>query len=258
MYLEVAVDAAKQAGEILITNLGKIGEKQISNKGINDYVTYVDKLSEEKIISIIKKSFPTHRIKAEESGEEETESTYRWIIDPLDGTTNYIHSFPVFGISVALEKDKDLILGVIYDPLRQELFTAQKGKGAFLNGQLIKVSNCKDISSALLATGFPFRSKDKLSIYEISFRRLFLASSGVRRLGAAAIDLCYLACGRIDGFWELGLSWWDIAAGIVIIREAGGIISDWNGEDTYSETGNIVAANKFIHPQIISHIHGLL
>jgi len=248
---KTAIEAALEAGKVLREFLGTIKSEEVDHKRKFDYVTKVDKKSENLIIEIIKSKFPTHKILAEESMRDE-KGGYRWIIDPLDGTTNYIHAYPVFAISIALEHDGEIVLGVIYDPMRDELFVAEKGQGATLNEQPIHVSAIDDPSLSLLTTGFPFRSKEYIDLYLESFKRLFFKMSGVRRLGAVALDFAYLAAGRAEGFWEIGLSPWDVAAGLLILQEAGGVMTDFAGGDEPIWTGNVVASNGLIHDHILS------
>jgi len=257
-HLNVAIESAKRSAQILIENFGKITEEQIETKNKNDFVTYVDKLSEEKIIKNILKYFPEHTILGEESGESLNKSDYRWIIDPLDGTTNFIHGLPTFGISIALQENNQLILGVIYDPLRDELFHAEKGQGSYLNGKKIQVSQKENLANCLLTTGFPYRTDDYYRDYVKIFAEFMLKTVGIRRPGAAVLDLAYTAVGRFDGFWEMLLKPWDIAAGAIIVQEAGGVITDANGEDNYLISGSVVAGNKSIHEQMITEIKSAL
>lgn len=251
-FLSIAIEAAKEAGDILLKNLGQVRPDEIDSKRLFDFVTHVDLESEEAIIRHINTAYPSHAIWAEETGQKNKASDYLWIIDPLDGTTNYIHGFPCFSISIALKYKNKLILGVIFDPIRNELFYAQKDEGAFLNDKRIQVSDIEDLSKALVATGFPFREKDQLDVYLKSFFSIFKQCSGVRRAGSAALDLAYIGCGRVDGFWEIGLSSWDIAAGVLIVEEAGGVITDFKGRNEYYVTGNIVAGNPHIHRELVS------
>lgn len=262
-FLSVAVRAAILAGDVILNNLGRISKNDIGIKQESDFVTHVDRDSEQLIIKTIKKRFPHHSFLAEESVKKfkpekkrryEPHGSYHWIIDPLDGTTNYIHGYPMFSISIALEYKKEIILGVILDPLRNELFTAEKGKGALLNGHPIKVSSVSELKNSLITTGFPFRKKEFLNIYLQTFKNILLKVSDLRRTGSAALDLAYLACGRCDGFFEIGLSTWDIAAGSIIIKEAGGIVTDFGGGEDYLSTGNIVAAIPAIHREILKEV----
>ncbi len=246
----LAIDAAQAAGRVLMENYGRLQQSQIDNKKPFDFVTFVDQTAEAEIIRVISSRFPDHKFYAEEGAKQES-GGHRWIIDPLDGTTNYIHSVPVFAVSIALEIDDDIVLGVILDPNRNELFIAEKGMGSLLNGKPIHVSEVAGPARALLGTGFPFRAKQHLDLYQQSFNRLFVQMSGIRRLGAVALDFCNVACGRFDGFWEIGLAPWDVAAGYLLIREAGGMISDFAGGDRPVWTGNVVAGNPHIFPPIL-------
>ncbi|TET18594.1 MAG: inositol monophosphatase, partial [Candidatus Cloacimonadota bacterium] len=213
--------AVYAGGEILLENLGKLSAMDINTKGKNDFVTKVDKQSEDCIVKILKKQTHDYDILTEETPPEDMKKEFRWIVDPLDGTTNYIHNFPFFAISIALEEKGTIVLGVVYDPLREELFFAERGKGAFLNDRRIYVTQRKAMSESFLATGFPFREHKCIDKYLKIFREMFLRSSGIRRAGSAVLDLCYTACGRLDGCWEIGLSPWDVAAGSLLVEEAG-------------------------------------
>lgn len=258
MFLETALQAAQKAGNILMENYGKLKKDQINIKGLRDFVTEVDNLSEKEIIRIIKSKFPDHSILAEESGVTSQESPYQWILDPLDGTINYIHEFPMFAISIALEHKGEKKVGVIYDPLKKELFCAEKGKGAFLNEKKIHVTKTKTLNESIVATGFPFRIHERLDPYLDIFKLIFKDVTGIRRAGSAALDLAYTACGRLDGFWEMGLFPWDIAAGILIIEEAGGKVSGFHGEKEIPETGDIVSGNPMIHKLLLEKINEVL
>lgn len=253
-FLDTALKAARLAGQVIINHLGRISKRDISLKQASDFVTSVDRESEKVIIGTIKEHFPGHLFLAEESLKECGKETYRWIIDPLDGTTNYIHGYPAFSVSIALEYEGEIISGVILDPLRNELFWAEKDTGAFLNGQRMKVSEVNTLNESLITTGFPFRSKEMIDTYLKLFKNLFLKVSDLRRAGSAALDLAYLACGRCDGFFELGLSPWDIAAGSLLIREAGGVVTDFAGGNDYLRTGNIVAGNPAVHGEILEEV----
>jgi myo-inositol-1(or 4)-monophosphatase len=238
----------------MLRHLNKLESLQIAEKGRNDFVTRVDQLAEEAIIEVIKDHYPDHAILAEESGLS-GEHEYQWIIDPLDGTTNYLHGFPVFSVSIAVAQENELQHGVVYDPLRQEIFSASRGEGAQLEGRKIRVSKQVGLRHALIATGFPYRSDEgQVDVYLRMLRAVMLETAGVRRPGSAALDLCYVAAGRVDGFWEMGLRKWDMAAGALIIREAGGRISDFHGADTYLESGNVIAGT----PKVYSALSKLL
>jgi myo-inositol-1(or 4)-monophosphatase len=255
--LNIAIKAARQAGHVIMRHLDRLDTLNIQVKGKNDFVSEVDQLAEREIIRVISAAYPDHAILAEESGAK-SGNTYQWIIDPLDGTTNYLHGYPQFSVSIALERDGVLEQGVIFDPVRDELFTASRGRGAQLNNRRIRVSSVHKLEGCLLGTGFPFRAMDHLDPWLKMFRDMLLKTSGVRRAGSAALDLAYVACGRFDGFWELGLQRWDLAAGCLLIQEAGGLVSDLDNNQTHLASGNVVAANPYIHPlmlEIISRHH---
>jgi myo-inositol-1(or 4)-monophosphatase len=252
--LDVARSAVFAAGEILMENMGTLSGSDIDAKGVNDFVTRVDTESERCIVDILREGTPDFDILTEETPPEETRARYRWIIDPLDGTTNYIHSFPCFAVSIALEKEGTVVIGVVLDPLRDELFIAEKGRGALLNGQPITATMRKELGACFLATGFPFREHARIDPYLKVFREMFLRASGVRRAGSAVLDLAYTACGRFDGFWEMGLSPWDVAAGSLLITEAGGMVSDWGGGGDYLFGKTIVGSNGLIHREMLTII----
>jgi len=253
-FLSTAITAAKLAGQVILDNLGRISKKDIGLKQAADFVTRIDKESERIIINALKDKFPHHNFLAEESVKEVETDRYRWIIDPLDGTTNYIHQYPVFSISIALEYKREVILGVVYDPLRGELFTAEKGEGSFLNTHPVRVSKIGSLSDSLITTGFPFRSKEFIDEYLRLFKSVFQRVSDLRRAGSAALDLAYVACGRCEGFFEIGLKPWDIAAGEILIKEAGGVVTDFGGGPDYLLTGNIVAGNPAIHGELLTEV----
>lgn len=251
--LNIAIRAARSAGNVIIRNLGKLDTLAIHTKDRNDFVTEVDRQAEQEIIYILRKAFPGHGILAEESGFQEGDE-YQWIIDPLDGTTNFLHGFPQFAVSIAMRHKGRLELGVVYDPLRQEIFSASRGAGATLNDQRLRVTNRKTLEGSLLGTGFPFKSQQHLEVYLEMFRALFPQTAGIRRAGSAALDLAYVAAGRLDGFWEIGLSIWDMAAGVLLIQEAGGLCSDFSGGHDHLESGNIVAGNPKLFAEILKTI----
>jgi myo-inositol-1(or 4)-monophosphatase len=245
--VNVAVQAARKAGDVMIRHLNQLHRLEITDKGRNEFVTEVDHRAEQAIVETIHDYYPDHAILAEERGRQ-GQHDFEWIIDPLDGTTNFIHGFPVFSVSIAVRHKNQLEHGVVYDPLRQEIFTATRGQGAQLDGRRIRVSQRHRLSDSLLATGFPYRhNQDDVDTYLRMLKAVMNESAGIRRPGSAALDLCYLAAGRVDGFWELGLNIWDIAAGALLIREAGGRISDFEGGDTYLENGSVVAGNPKIY-----------
>jgi len=251
--LNIAVRAARSAGNVIIRNLGRLDSLSVHTKDRNDFVTEVDKQAEQEIIHILRKAYPDHSILAEESGSHQG-NDYQWIIDPLDGTTNFLHGFPQFAVSIALRHKGRLEQGVVYDPLRQELFTASRGGGAMLNDRRIRVTNRKSLDGALLGTGFPFKSQQHLETYLDMFRALFPHTAGIRRPGSAALDLSYVAAGRLDGFWEIGLNIWDMAAGVLLIQEAGGLSSDFVGGSNHLESGNLVAGNPKLFAEILKTI----
>jgi len=240
--LNIAIRAARAAGDSIVREMDRVSDISIDIKGKNDFVTEVDKQAEYIIIETIKNAYPDHAFLAEESGKS-GESEYVWIIDPLDGTTNFLHGFPHFAISIALQYKDRLDQAVIYDPVKQELFTASKGKGAQLNNKKIRVSAQKNIDGALLGTGFPFKEEHNMDRFIDNFKSFFPKAAGIRRAGAASLDLAYVACGRLDGFWEYDLKPWDIAAGALLVQEAGGISSEISGGLDYLESGNIISAN---------------
>lgn len=252
--LNIAVEAARAAGNIIIRAMQRPDTIKVAEKGPNDFVTEVDQRVEREIISIIQKAYPTHSILGEESGEIEGDDVL-WVIDPIDGTRNFIHGFPHFAVSIAVIHKNRVEYGVIYDPVRQELFTAARGRGAMLNDRKIRVSQCKTLEQSLLGTGFAYRHKDKHAVAPANiFATMVPASGDIRRAGAATLDLAYVACGRLDGFWEFGLNIWDIAAGILLVKEAGGMITDPQGGEDYLRSGNVVAANPVIMRQFLKMI----
>jgi myo-inositol-1(or 4)-monophosphatase len=248
--IAAAREAVLSAGELVRERFGGRVEGDIEEKDRNDYVTGTDKASEELIISVLTGSFPDIPIMAEEGGGKAGERIF-WVVDPLDGTTNFIHGYPQIGVSVALIEDRKPVIGVTCDPLRSELFEAGRGEGAFCNGQRLSVSSEDSLERCLLGTGFPFRNYDYLDPYLDTFRGLFQRCRGVRRAGAAVLDLAHVAAGRLDGFWELYLKPWDMAAGALMIEEAGGLVTDFFGGDGYLSAGNIVAGSRTIHAEII-------
>ena len=249
--LNIAVRAARRAGSIINRASLSGGALQVRSKRANDFVTQVDGAAEEAVIDIVRKSYPDHGFIAEESGESTPDAEYLWIIDPLDGTTNFIHGFPQYAVSIAVQRRGALEHAVVYDPTKNELFTASKGRGAFLNDRRIRVSKCLKLDDALVGTGFPFKELGRLDLYMRQLQLFMSRSSGVRRAGAAALDLAYVACGRLDAFWELGLSKWDMAAGALLIQEAGGLVTDLSGEQNFMATGDVVAATPKIFPAVL-------
>ena len=249
--LTIAVRAARRAGSIINRASLSGGALNVRSKRVNDFVTQVDQAAEEAIIEIVRKAHPDHGILAEESGKTAGAAEYVWIIDPLDGTTNFIHGFPQYCVSIAVEHRGALAHGVVYDPVKNELFTASKGRGAFLNDRRIRVSKCTRLKESLVGTGFPFKELSRLDLYTGQLRNLIQGSAGVRRAGAAALDLAYVACGRLDAFWEMGLLPWDMAAGALLIQEAGGLVADFSGEARYMQSGDVSAATPKVFPQLL-------
>jgi len=249
--LNIAVRAARRAGEVIVRSLVRLESLEVTSKGRNDYVSEIDRSAEREIIEIIHKHYPDHAILAEESGSSGDNDAV-WIIDPLDGTTNFLHGFPVFAVSIAVQLRGKLEIGVIYDPMRQEVFTAARGEGAHLENHRIRVSKQRGLDGALLATGFPYREDEKYADnYFAMFRMLTTMCSGIRRPGAAALDLAYVACGRVDGFWEMGLKPWDTAAGTLMIREAGGRVGTLGGEE-YRLGANIVGGAPKVYEALLA------
>ena len=253
-YLDAAIGAARIGGGIVRDFSKRLSTISIDLKGLNDYVTEVDRTSEHAILGYLRDRFPDHSMIAEESAAPVKETSHQWYIDPLDGTTNFIHGVPTYAVSVALRIEGKMAAGAVYDPVRDEMFHAQAGVGAFLNDERIHVANRDSLKGALLATGFPFRAHDRLREYLRSLETFILETAGVRRAGSAALDLCYTACGRYDGFWEMSLSPWDVAAGSLIVRESGGVVTDFLGKDGYLKTGNILAGNLRIYSSMIEII----
>jgi myo-inositol-1(or 4)-monophosphatase len=253
--VNIAVRAARAAGDVILRYHNQIDLLTIENKAANDFVSEVDKAAESAIINEIKKVFPQHSILAEESGEIVGDSEYQWIIDPLDGTTNYLHSFPQYAVSLALYEKNVAAHAVVYDPFKEELFYASKGEGAYLNDERIRVTKTRGLENALVGTGFPFKHPQHLDCYLDTFKAIHPQVAGIRRAGSAALDLAYVAAGRLDGFWEIGLNNWDMAAGALLVKEAGGFIGDFSGRDQYLETGNVVAGNGEAYKAILKTIH---
>lgn len=251
--LNIAVRAARAAGNIISRKMDRVRDLPVNSKGQNDFVTEVDQQAEAAIIQTIQESYPDHAFLAEESGASGN-SEFIWIIDPLDGTTNYLHGFPQYAVSIALQHKGVLEQAVVFDPFKNEMFTASRGQGAYLNDKRIRVSQRRKLTGALLGTGFPFKEQARLEMYMDTFRDLFPMTSGMRRAGAAALDLAYVACGRLDGFWEFGLHPWDMAAGALLIQEAGGVVTDMQGNDKYLETGDVIGGNGSLYELIQKEI----
>ncbi len=244
--LNIAERAARAAATIIVRSIDRIDSLHVDKKGRNDFATEVDHRAEQEIIRVIRAAYPDHTIIAEESGVH-SGNEFTWIIDPLDGTTNFLHSFPQFAVSIALARRGKIEQALVYDPMRQEMFTASRGAGAMMNNRRMRVSAQLTLKGALLGTGFPFGAQQHLEAYLDMFRRLSKDAAGIRRPGAAALDLAYVAAGRFDGFWEIGLKQWDMAAGVLLIQEAGGIVTDFVNGSEYLSSGNIIAANPKLH-----------
>ena len=251
--LNIAVKAARRAGSIINRAALEGGALEVKAKNKNDFVTQVDKAAEQAIIGIIRTAYPEHSILAEESGDTPgARAEYRWVIDPLDGTTNYIHGFPQYCVSIALEHRGVPTHGVVYDPGKNELFTASRGRGAFLDDRRMRVSKCIRLQDALVGTGFPYKEVSRLDLYMRQLRTMMTSSAGVRRAGAAALDLAYVAAGRLDAFWEMGLSRWDMSAGALLIQEAGGMVADLQGGADFLDRGEIAAATPKVLPELLA------
>ncbi len=251
--LNTAVKAARRAATIINRASNDLDSLTVRTKQENDFVSEVDQKAEQAIIDVLLQAYPKHAILAEESGAT-GDSEFQWIIDPLDGTTNFLHGFPQYAISIALLVKGQLDQAVVYDPTRNELFTASKGSGAFLNDRRIRVSKRTKLAESLIGTGFPYRDFTHLDAYTGMFRDVVQKSSGLRRPGSAALDLAWVASGRLDGFFEIGLNPWDIAAGCLLIKEAGGLVSDFTGEDGYLKSGHVVAGTPKVFAQLLQTV----
>ncbi len=247
--LNIAISAARRAGKTILHKSYRVDQLKFDLKGARDFVSTVDIQAEQQIVETIRDAYPNHAIIAEE--QHSTPGTeFEWIIDPLDGTTNFLHGVPQFCISIAIRKHHKLAHAVVYDPLREELFSASTGAGAHLNDRRIRTSAIRHLHYALIGTGFPFRELDDVNLWIAIFKELSKQTSGIRRPGSAALDLAYVACGRFDGFWESGLNIWDMAAGALLIQEAGGIIADFAGEQNFLESGRVVAGNSHLYDEL--------
>jgi myo-inositol-1(or 4)-monophosphatase len=255
--MNVMIGAARKAAKILTRDFGELEHLQASRKGPADFVTQTDLRAERALRDELSRTRPHYGFVMEEGGVVEgPDKTHRWFIDPLDGTTNFIHGVPHFAISIGLEREGQLVAGLVYNPIRDEMFTAEKGQGAWLNDRRLRVSTRRELNIALVATGIPYLGRPGHDEFLSELPRVMGQVAGVRRFGAAALDLCFVAAGRFDAFWERGLSPWDVAAGIVILREAGGTVSDLNGGDAYLEGGHILASNSTLHPALLKCING--
>ncbi|GAB6044091.1 inositol-phosphate phosphatase [Endothiovibrio diazotrophicus] len=259
--LNIAVRAARAAGNVIARHFDRRDELTIDRKGRHDYVTEVDRQAEQEIIKVLRRTYPDHAILAEESGEDggahgnkRGVPDFQWVIDPLDGTTNFLHGFPQFAVSIALLHRGRLEQAVVYDPIAQDLFTASRGDGAQLNSKRIRVSTAKGLENALLATGLPYNDYTHLDAYLGMLKELIVQTAGIRRPGSAALDLAYVAAGRVDGFWEIGLNSWDLAAGALLVQEAGGFVGDLTGGEGFIQSGNIVAASPKVYEALLKVI----
>jgi myo-inositol-1(or 4)-monophosphatase len=261
--LNIAIKAARRAGSVINRAALDGSPLEVRAKHANDFVTQIDRAAESAAIDIIRRAYPDHVILAEESGESRTSGTRpgkaksapsetRWIIDPLDGTTNFIHGFPQYCVSIAVEQRGRIAHAVVYDPLKNELFTASQGRGAFLNDRRMRVTKCRQLRDALVGTGFPFKELSRLDLYLRHLEGIMRGAAGIRRAGAAALDLAYVACGRLDAFWEMGLAPWDMAAGALLISEAGGLVGDLGGGQDYMASGDIAAATPKVFPELLA------
>lgn len=253
--LNIAIRAARRAGEIITRAMDRIDRVSISTKAERDFVTNIDIAAEKAIIETIEMAYPKHGVLAEESGRKKGQE-YTWIIDPLDGTTNFIHRFPHFAVSIAIQNQhtQQIEHSLVYDPVRDELFTTSRGTGAQLNGHRIRVSGQKNLEQALVSTGFPVKKLYRLEDYLRTLQGVFGSVSDVRKSGSAALDLAYVAAGRVDGYWEMGLKPWDIAAGALLVQEAGGLVSDLNSNPKYLESGDILAANSYLFKMLLPKV----
>ncbi len=242
---------SRETGKYLKGEVKKLRSAEIETKGLNNFVTYVDKTSEQQLMQALKKILPEAGFIAEESPGAKTADQYNWVIDPLDGTTNFIHGLPVYSISIALMENDEVVSGVVYEPNQDECFYAWKGSPAFLNNKVIEVSKSATINDSLLATGFPYYDYSKLDQYLELFHFLLKNSQGIRRFGSAAVDLAYVACGRFDGFYEYSLHPWDVAAGSLIVKQAGGILSDFSGKENFIFGKEIVATNHKVYNEFM-------
>ncbi len=253
--LNTAVKAARKAGNIINRASRDLDLLKVETKRQNDFVTEVDRAAEAAVIAVLREAYPNHSILAEESGASKgSQGEYEWVIDPLDGTTNFIHGVPQFAVSIGLRHKGIVTQAVIYDPAKNELFSATRGAGAYLNDKRMRVGKRDRINDALIGTGFPFSKIDLLERYIEMFRKVTLNCAGIRRPGAAALDLAYVAAGRFDGFWEMGLAPWDMAAGTLLVQEAGGLVGDFSGESGFFESGEIVAGSPKVFAQLLALI----
>jgi myo-inositol-1(or 4)-monophosphatase len=249
--LNIAIEAAKEAGKYLKYSVGKVKSVEMKKGEERNLVSEIDKTSEAKIISIIKRHYPNHAILAEESGASSMSADYKWVIDPLDGTTNFLHGLPIFCVTIAIEYKGEIVAGVVYDPNLEELFTAERGSGAYCNGKRMRVTQTSDLISSLLVTGFPYDIAQNPDNAVGHFVNFLMEGRGLRRLGSAALDLSYIAAGRFDGFWEVNLNPWDMAAGVLFVQEAGGKVTDFSGVPSSIYNKQVLATNGVIHDAML-------
>jgi myo-inositol-1(or 4)-monophosphatase len=257
--LNIAIRAARKAGDLVVRYVDRVDTLTVKAKEHNDFVSEVDRQAEDEIVQIIRAAYPDHAILGEESGAHPgRDADWTWVIDPLDGTTNYLHGFPVFSVSIAVKHRGRLEHGVIFDPLRNELFTAARGGGAQLNNKRLRVTQLKSLEGALIGTGFPFRENQNLELYMKMFGAVASKTAGIRRAGSAALDLAYVAAGRMDGFWEMGLREWDMAAGLLMIQEAGGIVGHFDGSPGIPENGSVLCGGQKVFKLLADEFKPLL
>lgn len=254
----LAETAALKAGDVIRDSVGRLASSQVRLKGPSDYVTEIDHQCEDLIMGMVRSRFPDHHIMSEETASDGLQPGVTWVIDPLDGTANFIHGFPHVAVSIAVCLDRTPVFGVVLDPLRGELFSARLGGGAYLNGRRLDIRQTSPLEHAMIATGFPHRSRGVLEPYLDVFKSVFFATGGIRRAGSAALDLCYLAAGRVDGFWEVGLKAWDVAAGSLMVTETGGQVSDFWGKGDYLYNGHIVGGTTLVYPFLLEQVRTFL
>ena len=257
--LNIGIRAARAAGNVITRNMDRVDTLQIDEKGRNDFVSEVDKAAEAEIIGVLKKAYPVHSILGEESGlVGSADAEYQWVVDPLDGTTNFLHGYPYFSVSIALLHKNRAEQAIVYNPVSQELFTATRGDGAWLDSKRLRVSKTNRLDKALLGTGFPYRPGQDLDFYQRTLRHYTEKSGGIRRAGSAALDLAAVAAGRLDGVWLVGLNAWDVAAGGLIIREAGGLLNDFSGGDNWMDGGEVLAGTPKVHHEMLQVMKPLI
>lgn len=257
--LRKAMEAAREAGEAIRHYANRVHRLHVQNKAPNDFVSEVDRQAEHIIVRHLQRAYPDHTFVGEEGGKVgKAGSDYEWVIDPLDGTTNFLYGIPQFAVSLALKHKGRLLVGVVYDPLRDEMFAAARGEGATLNSRRIRVSERTSLQGALLGTGIPFRPDQNLELYLQTLKALLPDTAGVRRPGSAALDLAWVACGRFDAFWELGLKEWDMAAGVLLVQESGGLVGDLRGENTHMDSGDVLAANPKLFKEMLQRLRPVI